>query len=89
MTKGMAAMLVYTTKECNYNSIVIVHQHGGYDVTCTLFRIQAHRLVGLKHFLNGPILGGPGGAYDRRKHCVLKLFGPIMGGNFTSKKTQH
>ena len=34
MTKGMAAMLVYTTKECSYNSIVIVHQHGGYDVTC-------------------------------------------------------
>ena len=34
MTKGMAAMLVYTTKECNYNSIVIVHQHGGYHVTC-------------------------------------------------------
>ena len=34
MTKGMTAMLVYTTKECSYNSIVIVHQHGGYDVTC-------------------------------------------------------
>ena len=34
MTKGMAAKLVYTTKECNYNSIVIVHQHGGCDVTC-------------------------------------------------------
>ena len=34
MTKGMAAMLVYTTKECNYNSIVIVHQYGGCDVTC-------------------------------------------------------
>ena len=34
MTKGMAAMLVYTTKEHNYNSIVIVHQHGGYDLTC-------------------------------------------------------
>ena len=33
MTKGMAAMLVYTTRERNYNSIVIVHQHGGYDVT--------------------------------------------------------
>ena len=33
MTKGMAAMLVYTTIDCNYNSIVIVHQHGGYDVT--------------------------------------------------------
>ena len=30
MTKGMAAKLVYTTKKCNYNSIVIVHQHGGY-----------------------------------------------------------
>ena len=23
-------------KECNYNSIVIVHQRGGYDVTCNL-----------------------------------------------------
>ena len=34
MTKGMAVMLVYTTKECNYNSIVIVHQHAGYEVTC-------------------------------------------------------
>ena len=34
MTKGMAAMLVYTTKDCNYNSIVIIHQQGGYDVTC-------------------------------------------------------
>ena len=34
MTKGMAAMLVYTTTKCNYNHIVIVHQHGGYDVTC-------------------------------------------------------
>ena len=34
MTKGMAAMLVKTTKECNYNSIVIVHQYGGCDVTC-------------------------------------------------------
>ena len=34
MTKGMAAMLVYTTKEYNYNHIVIVHQHVGYDVTC-------------------------------------------------------
>ena len=32
MTKGMVAMLVCTTKECNYNSVVIVHQHGGYDV---------------------------------------------------------
>ena len=31
MTKGMVAMLVCTTKECNYNSVVIVHQHGGYD----------------------------------------------------------
>ena len=30
----MAAMLVYTTKECNYNSVVIVHQNGAYDVTC-------------------------------------------------------
>ena len=27
-------MLMYTTKECNYNSIVTVHQHGGYDVPC-------------------------------------------------------
>ena len=26
LTKGMAVMLVYTTKECNYNSIVIIHQ---------------------------------------------------------------
>ena len=34
MTKGIAAMLVYTTKECHSKSIVIVHQHGGYDVTC-------------------------------------------------------
>ena len=34
MTKGMAVMLMYTTKECNYNFIVTVHQHGGYDVTC-------------------------------------------------------
>ena len=34
MTKGMAAMLVYTRKECSYKSIVIVHQLGGYDVTC-------------------------------------------------------
>ena len=34
MTKVMAAILVYTTKESNYNSIVIVHQHGGDDVTC-------------------------------------------------------
>ena len=32
MTKGMVAMLVCTTKDCNYNSVVIVHQHGGYDV---------------------------------------------------------
>ena len=32
MAKGTAAMFVYTTKECNYNSIVIVYQHG-YDVT--------------------------------------------------------
>ena len=39
MTNGLAAMLVYTTKECNYNSIVIVHQHGGYDVTCNEPRI--------------------------------------------------
>ena len=22
------------TKECNYNSIVIVHQYGGYDIIC-------------------------------------------------------
>ena len=34
MTKGMAALLVSITKQSNYNSIVIVHQHGGYDVTC-------------------------------------------------------
>ena len=34
MTKGMAAMLVYTAKECNYDSIVIVHQYGGCDATC-------------------------------------------------------
>ena len=33
MTNGMAAMLVHTTKECSYNPIVIVHQHGGFDVT--------------------------------------------------------
>ena len=44
MTKGMAAMLVYTTKECNYNSIVIAHQNGGYDVTCTP-RIACHITV--------------------------------------------
>ena len=31
MTKGMAALLVFITKQSN--SIVIVHQHGGYDVT--------------------------------------------------------
>ena len=34
VTKGIAAMLVYTTKKFNYNSIVIAHQHGGYDFTC-------------------------------------------------------
>ena len=34
MTQGMVAMLVYSTKERNYNSIVIIHQHCGYDVTC-------------------------------------------------------
>ena len=33
MTKGVAAILVYTTKE-NCYSVVIVHQLGGYDVTC-------------------------------------------------------
>ena len=47
MTKGMTAMLVYTTKECNYNSIVIVHQHGGYDVTCKR-RIDPITLEGLQ-----------------------------------------
>ena len=40
MTKGMAVMLVHTTKECNYNSIVIVHQHAGYDVTCVQPRMH-------------------------------------------------
>ena len=34
MTKVKAVMLMYTTKECNNNSIVIVHQHGSCDVTC-------------------------------------------------------
>ena len=34
MTKGMAAMLVCTTEECKYSSIVILHHQGGYDVTC-------------------------------------------------------
>ena len=43
-TKGVAAMLVYTTKECNYNSIVIVHQQCGYDVTCKP-RIRANQLL--------------------------------------------
>ena len=51
MTKGTAVMLVYTTKECNYHSIVIVYQHGGYDVTCkprivlTLPLIKGHTVV--------------------------------------------
>ena len=43
MTMGMVAILVYTTKECNYNSTVIVHQHGSYDVTCKP-RIVLHKL---------------------------------------------
>ena len=32
IAKPIAAMLMYTTKERNYNSIVIVHQYNGYDV---------------------------------------------------------
>ena len=51
MTKGMAAMLVYTTKECNYHSIVIVHQHGGYDVTCK----QRNSSSKIEHFRRGLI----------------------------------
>ena len=30
----MTAMLVYTTKECDNSSIVLVHHYGGYDVKC-------------------------------------------------------
>ena len=30
----ITAMLVYTTKECDNSSIVLVHQYGGYDVIC-------------------------------------------------------
>ena len=30
----MTAKLVYTTKECDNSSIVLVHQYGGYDVKC-------------------------------------------------------
>ena len=57
MTKGMAAMLVYTTKECNYSSIVVVHQHGGYDIIykprivgigCTLAIFHSHKPNGRK-----------------------------------------
>ena len=32
--KDMAAMLVELTREANEESFVIVHQHGGNDVTC-------------------------------------------------------
>ena len=45
MTKGMAVMLVYTTKECHSKSIVIVHQHGGYDVTCKLVKVRLPTLI--------------------------------------------
>ena len=34
MTKVLVAMLVNTTKECNYNSIVIVHHSGSCVVIC-------------------------------------------------------
>ena len=48
----MAAMLVYTTKECNYNSIVIVHQQCGYDVTCKprICRIKARSAALTDHY---------------------------------------
>ena len=49
MTKSMAAMLVNTTKECKYNSIVIVHQHGGYDVTSKP-RISATAVLSVVQF---------------------------------------
>ena len=32
--KDVAAMLVELTREANEESFVIVHQHGGNDVTC-------------------------------------------------------
>lgn len=32
-TKRLAAILVYPTKESNLNSFLLVHQHGGLDVT--------------------------------------------------------
>ena len=38
--KDVAAMLVELTREANEESFVIVHQHGGNDVTCKS-RIQA------------------------------------------------
>ena len=51
MTKGVVAMLVYTTIECNYSFIVIVHQHGGYNVTCKP-RIRSSGIVLLLEHLN-------------------------------------
>ena len=62
MTKGMAAMLVYTTKECNYNSIVIVHQHGGHDVT------YKPRIIKMVHKKNVSRLGG---SYIQNARSVL------------------
>ena len=51
MTKGM----VYRTKECNYNSTVIVHQQGGYDITCKI-RILINRFVLLNKNTNTKII---------------------------------
>ena len=40
--KDVAAMLVELTREANEESFVIVHQHGGNDVTCKS-RIQKYQ----------------------------------------------
>ena len=52
MTKGVAVMLVCTTKDnvhCSYNFIFIVHQHGGYNVIANQELPLQHNITGKRH----------------------------------------
>jgi hypothetical protein len=45
----MAAMLVFQTRESNYNSFELEHQHGGCDVMCI---VQTLYIIHIMHILN-------------------------------------
>ena len=66
MTKGVAVMLVCTTKDnihCSYNFIFIVHQHGGYNVIANQELPLQHNIIGKRH-----------GSFAQKRGIFSRLF---------------